>query len=236
MKVCDAMSSRPVTVGPDATIVDAIRIMLDASVSGLPVVDSGGVLVGIVTEGDFMRRGELDTERHRPKWLEFLIGPGREALEYASSHGRKVGEVMSREPVTIDADAGLDQAVDLMLGHHFKRLPVMRDGRMVGILSRADMMRALLDRMPQREGSADSDAKLQRRIAAEMDRLPWAPRATVQVAVNAGAVELRGVLLDDRLRAALVVLVENIPGVRNVRDRLTTIEPVSGMVVRTPAG
>ncbi len=117
--------------------------MLQNRISGLPVLDKDGELVGIVTEGDFLRRGELGTQRQRPKWLEFIVGPGKLAQEYTQSSGRKVEEIMTPDPRTIGEDETLEAVVDTMERHHVKRLPVTRGGRMVGIISRANLMHAL---------------------------------------------------------------------------------------------
>src|SRR4249919_3017941 len=136
MKVRDIMTSPVVSVAPDSTVLEAIRIMLLRHISGLPVVDKDGKLVGIVTEGDFLRRAETGTERRRPRWLEFLLGPGRLADEYTHAHGRTVAEVMTRDPRTIAEDTPLEQAVQLMEKHRIKRLPVMRGDQVVGIVSR----------------------------------------------------------------------------------------------------
>ena len=124
--------------------------MLQYRISGLPVVDKEGELVGIVTEGDFLRRGELGTQRRRPKWIELIVGPGRLAEEYARTSGRKINEVMTTEPYTVFEDDPLEKVVDLMERRHVKRLPVTRDGRVVGIVSRANLMHALMSFLAMR--------------------------------------------------------------------------------------
>ena len=96
MKVKDVMTSPVVSIEPESTVLEAVRIMLQRHISGLPVVDKAGCLVGIVTEGDFLRRAETGTQRRRPRWLEYLVGPGRLADEYTRTHGRKVHEIMTR--------------------------------------------------------------------------------------------------------------------------------------------
>src|ERR1700752_1872045 len=144
MKARDVMTTRVISIETDAPITRAVRLMLQNRISGLPVVGPKGELVGMVTEGDFLRRGEIGTRRHRGRWLEFMIGPGRLADEYVHACGRKVEEVMSRNPVTITEDTPLDQAVDLMERHRIKRLPVVRDNIPVGIVSRSNVMRALI--------------------------------------------------------------------------------------------
>src|SRR5262249_1731659 len=146
-----------ITVEPDATILQAVRIMLQRRVSGLPVVDKDGGLVGIVTEGDFLRRAETGTTRRRPRWLEFLIGPGKLAAEYTQSHGRKVEDVMTSDPVSVTPDATLDDVVKLMEKRQIKRLPVVRDRQVVGIVSRANLLHALAGVVREVKPTAQSD-------------------------------------------------------------------------------
>src|SRR6201987_1234619 len=122
MRAHQIMTRKVITVGPDSSIVDAARLMLDHHISGLPVIDKSGTLVGMVTEGDFLRRSEIGTQRRRPRWLEFLIGPGRLADEYSRSSGRSVGDVMTRDVHTVKADASLEDIVRMMERHRVKRV------------------------------------------------------------------------------------------------------------------
>lgn len=232
MKVADAMTRSPIAIPEDDTVLDAMRLMLQCGISGLPVVDSCGVLKGIVTEGDFLRRAELDTERRHPRWLQFLLTPGQLAREYVSSHGRRVGEVMTTSLVTADEQMPLAEAVELIEKHRIKRLPVVQDGRLSGILSRADLLRAYVAKVSPVLPADTTDADIRRRIVAEIDQRPWGPRTTVKVAVQSGVVRLSGVILDEDTRIALRVLAENVPGVKSIDDQMITVEPLSGMVVR----
>lgn len=117
MKAKDIMTRRVISIPPDASIFEAARLMLQNRISGLPVVDSAGALVGVVTEGDFLRRAETGTEKHRPRWLEFILGPGRAAADFTHSHGRKVDEVMSDNPISVSEDAPVEEIVSLMERH-----------------------------------------------------------------------------------------------------------------------
>src|ERR1700740_2035882 len=116
------MRKKVTTVGPNSSIVDAARLMLDHHISGLPVIDNSARLVGIVSEGDFLRRSEIGTQRRRPRWLQFFVGPGRAANEFVHQSGRKVEEIMAREPVTVTEDAKLEELVALMEKYDIKRL------------------------------------------------------------------------------------------------------------------
>jgi CBS domain-containing protein len=234
MKVREAMSTHVVTVTPDTPLADAMRTMLRERISGLPVVDAQGGLAGVLTEGDLMRRAETGTEPTHPAWLRFLLGPGRMAREFTASHARHVGEVMTREVVAIGADAPLADAVRLMEQHRVKRLPVLGERGLEGILSRADLLRAFVAAASDAAPDDLSDEAIARRIASELDAKPWTPRETMSVDVQDGVVTLRGVLVDDSVREALVVLAENTAGVVRVEDQLTTVEPMMGMVVRAP--
>lgn len=227
MQVHDVMTGNVISIAADATILQAARTMLQNRISGLPVVDAQGNLVGMVTEGDFLRRGELGTERRRPKWLEFLLGPGRLASEYVRASGRKVEEVMSRDPVSAAEDDSLQTVVELMERRRIKRLPVMRNGKIVGIVGRADLMRALVSLARDTQASVGGDKTIRERIMAAFGRQPWASQ--VNVVVKNGVADLWGAITDERERQACVVTAENTAGVKQVRDHLVWVEPMSGM-------
>ncbi|MEO8883218.1 MAG: CBS domain-containing protein [Devosia sp.] len=229
MLVENVMTSPVIGVEPSSSIVDAAKIMLHHH-SGLPVIDHDGRPVGIVTEGDFLRRGELGTERQRPRWLELLIGSGRIADEYVHTHGRKVEEVMSDEVLTTTRRAPIKEVVDTMMRRHIKRLPVVEAGRIVGIVARSDILRALAAALPGEDGGARSDAGIRTAILAELGKQPWTGLGSIQVQVKDAAVELHGMIFDDRQRRAIQVLAENVAGVKSVHDDLVWIEPISGTV------
>jgi len=231
MKARDVMSPRVVSVEADASILQAVRLMLQYRISGLPVVGAKGTLVGMVTEGDFLRRAEIGTERRRSRWLEFLAGPGRLADEYVHACGRRVEEVMTRDPVAITEDTPLDEAVELMERHRIKRLPVVRNNLPVGIVSRSNIMRALVSFARGAKTPAPDDAAIRKGILTECEKQSWAPMPNVQV--HGGVVELWGTLTDERERQALIVAAENVPGVKAVHDHLVWIEPVSGFMLQS---
>ena len=228
MRVRDVMTPNVISIAPDATVLTAAQTMLENRISGLPVVDAQGALVGMVTEGDFLRRGEIGTQRRRPKWLEFLIGPGRLASEYVHASGRKVEEVMTADPVTVGEDESLETVVELMERRRIKRVPVTREGKMVGIVSRANLMHALVSLAREGEAPpAGDDAAIRERILAAIGKQAWAPRVNVVVANR--VVELWGTITDERERRALKVAAENVAGVAEVHDHLVWVEPMSGM-------
>ena len=234
MNAADVMTRTILSAGPETPIAEAIGLMLDNRVSGLPVIDEVGQLVGILTEGDLLRRGETGTERHRPRWLEILLGPGRLAGEYVRTHGRKVEDIMTREPVSVAPETPLDEIVELMERHRIKRVPVLEGEKLVGIVSRADFLRALAQRLKEQSAAAPGDAEIRERILAELAKVFWVPRDRVGITVENGVVDLNGVILDEKEREALRVAAENVPGVRAVEDHLVWVEPVSGTVVDAP--
>jgi CBS domain-containing protein len=234
MKAADVMTRQVITVEADAPITKAVRLMLQNRISGLPVVDSMGKLVGIVTEGDFLRRTETGTEKRRPRWHEFLLGPGRLASEYARAHARRVEEVMTADVATVTEDTRVDEIVRLMEQRHVKRVPVVQDGKIVGIVSRANLLRALAGLMAEIPPATVDDTALRERILADLDKQQWAPRAGIDVTVRNGVVELWGAILDERERLALCVAAENVPGVKAVQDHLCWVEPMSGWVIDAP--
>jgi CBS domain-containing protein len=231
MKARDVMTPRVISIETDAPIMRAVRLMLQNRISGLPVVGPKGELVGMVTEGDFIRRGEIGTQRRRNRWLEFLVGPGRLADEYVHARGRKVEEVMTREPITVTEDTPLDEVVRLMERHRIKRLPVLRERELVGIVTRANIMHALVSLAAETQAPAGDDATIREQILAECGKQSWAPMANV--VVRNGVVELWGTITDERERQALIVAAENVAGVKTVHDHLVWIEPNSGFVIQS---
>ena len=234
MNASDVMTRKIVSVRPDAAIAEAIRLMLDNRISGLPVIDAAGRLVGVLTEGDLLRRGETGTERQRPRWLEILMGPGRLAGEYVRTHGRRVSDIMTRNPVSVTPDTPLKEIVELMERHRIKRVPVLDGEVPVGILSRADLLRGLAGELDQVPAGATSDEEIREHILAELARAAWVPGDGIAITVENGVVDLNGVILDENERAALRVAAENVPGVRAVEDHLVWVEPVSGTIIEAP--
>jgi CBS domain-containing protein len=236
MKAEDVMTRAVISVAPDATVLHAARIMLQHHISGLPVIDRVGNLVGVISEGDFLRRRETRTERRRSRWLEFLMGPGRIAAEYTHSHGSKVSEVMTPEVFTVDEVTPLEDIVDLMERHRIKRVPVVCGGQVVGIVTRSNIMHGMVSLAHAASPTARDDAAIRDRLLDEMKKEQWAPAATTNIVVHDGVVELWGVIIDERQREALKVAAENIPGVKAVRDHMVWVEPTTGVTIESPNG
>jgi CBS-domain-containing membrane protein len=234
MKVKDVMTRDVVSIAPDASVLEAVRMMLQHKISGLPVVDAAGNLQGVVTEGDFLRRVETGTERKRSRWVEFLLGPGRLATDYVQTSGRKVHEVMTPDVHTVTEDDPLEQVVHLMERHRVKRLPVVRGSKVVGIVTRANLMRALASLALAEHPVAADDAAIRQRLLAELKSQPWAPVGLIDIVVKDGVVKLTGALTDERQRQAIRIAAENIAGVKKVEDHLVWIEPNTGVIVEAP--
>ena len=235
MHAQEIMTRRVITARRDSSLQETIEAMLDHGVSGMPVVDDSGRPVGMLSEGDLLRRSELGTERKRPRWLCFLLGPGRLAEEYTHAHGRTVADVMTDKLYSVAPDTPVQEVVQLMERHRIKRVPVLDQGRLVGIISRANLLRALALATTALPPGPRSDEEIRTRLAAELAATEWAPRYMIDHIVRNGAVHLYGTILDEREREALCVAARNTPGVTEVHDHLVWCEPVSGAVLGLPA-
>jgi CBS domain-containing protein len=234
MNASDIMSISVVTVAGTDSVEQAACLMLDNRISGLPVVDAAGKIAGMVTEGDFMRREETGSIKKRLRWLEFCLGPGRLAREYVHTHGRKVDEVMTRHVVSVAEDTPLNEVVSLMERHRVKRVPVLRGGEVVGIVSRANLLRAFMSQIDAGPPVLPTDRTVRDQILAAVAKEAWGPSYGISVVVRNRVVDLWGTIFDERERMALRVLVENVPGVEDIRDHLVWIEPMSGMEFNAP--
>jgi CBS-domain-containing membrane protein len=226
MRVNEVMTKIVVTTSPQATVAEALDLMARSGVSGLPVVDQTQKLVGIVSDADFLRRPEITTLGREGHWYENFFLPGRSAAIYAHTHGSRVSEVMSTDVATIEDNADLNQAIDIMETRHVKRLPVVRGGKMIGIVARVDIVRALANSLRLSPGEKHvTDAEIKRDIEAELHAQTWAPIASLDVRVKDGRVVILGALRDERVREAVLAVAENAKGVVAVQDSMTLIEP-----------
>jgi CBS domain-containing protein len=233
MRAHQIMTRSVVTVSPETTIVDAANLMLQRHVSGLPVLDPSGKLVGIVSEGDFIRRSEIGTGRKRGRWLQFILGPGQSASDFVHEHGRKVAEVMTRSPLTITEDTGLAEIVELMEKNNVKRLPVVRGESVVGIVSRANLLQAVASLGREVPDPTADDDHIRRRIIDALEKNDWCPFG-LNVVVRNGIVHLSGVITEERARAAAIVAAETIEGVKKVHDHLCWVDAMSGIYLDSP--
>jgi CBS domain-containing protein len=233
MRAHQIMTRSVITIAPDATVLEAAKTRLQHHISGLPVVDAAGQLVGIVSEGDFIRRSEIGTQRKRGRWLKFLLGAGLTATDYVHEHGRKVSEVMTADPITVAEDATLEQIVTSMETNGVKRLPVLRESKLVGIVSRANLLQAVASLAREIPDPTADDDHIRSRIVAAIEKNDWSPFG-LNVIVRDGIVHLSGVITNESSRQAAMVATENIAGVRKVRDHLCWIDTMSGMYLESP--
>jgi CBS domain-containing protein len=216
----DIMVRDVIAVRPEATVREAAQSMLDNRISGLPVIDAAGKLVGLVTEGDLMRRHEIGTEGRRPWWLLFT-SPEKVAEEFVKSHARTVADVMTRDLVTVNEDAPIGEVAAVLEKRHVKRVPVLRDGEVVGVVSRANLLRAFAAFSPASiSDTPASDQEIAERVNAQLRAQPWGMPWLVSVTVADGIVSLWGTVSSEDERRTLRVAAEATPGVREVRDNL----------------
>jgi CBS domain-containing protein len=219
MRVNQIMTPDVITVGADTTILEAANTMLRHHIGALPVVDAAGRLIGIISEGDFIRRAEIGTQHQRGRWLSLLAGADRIATEFAHERGRKVGEVMTPDPLTVAEDTPLDRIVQIMQSSRVKRLPVMRGDRMVGIVTHSDFLAAVAGLARSIPDPSAADDRIRSDVMAAIGQAPWRP-CRLNVTVHDGIVNLNGVVKKESARKASIVAAESIAGVREVRDHL----------------
>ena len=222
MRAHQIMSQQVVTVGADASVVAAAHTMLQHHISGLPVVDASGKLIGIISEGDFIRRAEIGTAGKRSRWLTFLVGADRLAADFVHEHGRKVGEVMTPDPVTITEDTPLDRIVQIMKTNNVKRLPVLRGDRLVGIVARSDFLAAVADLADSVARPSEDDERVRKAVVSEIGQAAWRP-CKLKVTARGGLVSLSGTVKGKNARQAAIVAAENVPGVTKVLDDLCDV-------------
>jgi len=230
MNASDVMTRDTATLNTDASLGEAIGVMLGRGISGLPIVDQHGNLVGVLTEGDLLRRVEVGTSERRVfAWWDILRSTGLSAEEYVRTHSRTVGDLMTRDPATITEGTPLEEVVELMERKRIKRLPVVRDGKVVGIVSRADLLRAVGVKLGAM-AEAGGDPAIHGRLLAELERQTWFSARNVSVGVKDGVVTLEGTISDEPTRDALRVAAQNAAGTGRVRDKLVLRETGAGMV------
>ncbi|MDB5374905.1 MAG: hypothetical protein JWP04_3547 [Belnapia sp.] len=223
MQARDLMSGNPVVVAPETPVAAVCELLAARGISAVPVIDAEGRPIGLVTEGDLIRR--LAEAPHGPLgwFLAMFRDPKPLAKRFAKAHGATARDVMSAELVTVGEDAPAEEIARLMEAHHIRRVPVLRDGRLVGIVSRADLLRAVLRALPQAqpESARQDDGTLLRTVIAAMREQPWTDTFWVYPQVESGIVSLYGYARSEALRQALRLLAQDIPGVRGVEDRMT---------------
>jgi len=217
MRARDVMVRAVVTTSSDTTVEQLARLMINLRISGVPVMDRDGRLVGIVTEGDLLRRVETGTERHRPRWSEPFSSSSRLAAAYIKSHAKRVADIMTREVFSVEELATLGEIADLLETKHIKRVPVVHDGKIVGIVSRADLLKVLAGG-GAKTAHEEQDRTIRAQLLAELREQKWADASEGRVVVSDGVVHLWGIVGSEDERRALRIVAENTPGVRGIED------------------
>ena len=229
MRAADVMTNDVITVGEDASVQEVARLMAEHGISAVPVVDRERRLVGMVSEGDLLHRTETGTERRRSWWLDMVAATNQLAGEYVKSHSGSVKDVMTRDVISVTEETTVGDIAILLETNRIKRVPVLRDGRLVGIVSRANLVQALAVTISERPSGAEADDRAIRdRLLAELRAQKWAEVSPANITVKDGIVHLWSSYYSDQEKRALVVAAENIPGVRRVEDHM---RPVAAYLV-----
>ena len=229
MRASDIMTREVCAVFRATSVQSIAKLLLDAGISGAPVVDENGHVAGIVSEGDLLHRREIGTTRRRSWWLSLFANADGMARDYRKSHGMKAEDVMTSPVVSVGEDAPIAVIAAILEQHRIKRVPVVRDGLLVGIVSRRDIVRALAAQAADQPTQADDRAilsTLMQRLRAQ----PWTQSGTLSLLVDRGVVELWGSVPSEDQREALKVLAGTIPGVTGVRDNLVVSRPIATAV------
>ncbi len=227
MEAREVMTRDVVTVSPDTTVGEIAAIFVRHRISAVPVV-SGKHLLGIVSQTDLARRSETGTEKRRKWWLEVFADPDAKAREYIKSHGLRAEDVMTRFVVSVPEDASLAEVADVLDAHRIRQVPVMSEGHLVGMISRADLVRKLAEVAVAALAARPENGALQKAIWHEIRSQPWLKPAFINLAVKGGVVELWGAVDSEEQHRALRVLVERVAGVQKVVDHVSLFPKVVG--------
>ena len=223
MKARDVMTSPVITVKPNTSVKEVARLFLERRISAVPVVDDQGAIVGILSEGDLVRRCEISTERRRPWWLAVMAGDEVLAAEYVKAHGNRANEIMTRRVITAAPDTPLHEIAEAMEKHRIKRLPIVRDRQLIGIVSRANLVQAIAS-SGSKLNVPLSDTTIRENLLTHLSEQSWARMTHTMpfnATVNGGVVDLWGYVESDAERKAIRVAAEATPGVRAVNDHMT---------------
>jgi predicted transcriptional regulator len=218
------MTSEVITADENASVPAVAKLVAERGISAVPVVDSENRVIGMVSEGDLLHRAETGTERRRSWWLEMMASTNQLAGDYIKSHSGKVKDVMTRDVISVTETTPVADIAILLETNRIKRVPVVRDGKLVGIVSRANLVRALAMTIDERASNAEADDRTIRdRLLAELKAQRWAEVSPANITVRDGVVHLWSSYLSEQEKRALFVAAENIPGVRRVEDHMRPV-------------
>ena len=220
MKARDVMVRDVITIGPRDTVAHAAKLIAQNDVSALPVIDDHGRLVGLISEGDLMNREEIGTEIHHPWWIEAVTPGATLAAEFAKSHGKRVEEVMSENVITATEDTSLADIAALLERNRIKRIPILRDDELVGIVSRSNLVQALASNGATSTVSLDTNRVIREELLSRLEQQRWTDFGSRNIIVSDAKVHLWGLVGSPAERTALIALAENVPGVTEVVDEM----------------
>lgn len=230
MRAASIMTRDVITVAPDDSVRDAALMLLKNRISAMPVLNDQGRLIGVVSEGDLLRRVEIGTDERRPWWRELFAGSERLARDYIRAHGRKVSDIMTSSAIVASPDTELSEIASLMERNGIKRLPIVEEGRLVGLVSRADLLRAFAERSNVAPPAQEiADEQIRSSLDAELRSLRWLSPGKFNVAVDHGVVELWAAVDSEAEHKALVVAAETVPGVTAINSHVIVGPIPSGM-------
>lgn len=233
MIAADIMTRSIISITPEATLADAVQLMLDKGVSGLFVIDKDNVLQGIITEADLLHRSELGTQRES-SWLARLFAPGREAHDFTESHSRRIADLLIADVISVEETTDLPEVVRVMERNGIKRVGVTKDGTLTGVITRSNLLRGLSAVARNAAGASTDDRGIKAAIEATLARESWAPIARIDLTVVDGMVEIWGTITSEDERRAVCVIAENTPGVKSVVDHMMFMDLYSGTIIETP--
>jgi CBS domain-containing protein len=222
LAAADVMTTDVITVSSETTIRDVATLLHSKRISGVPVVDAAGNILGIVTEGDLVIREAIVGEHRRSWWLALFDDPTVLARDYAKTHGRIARDVMTTSVISVGPAATLPEIAKTLERHRIKRVPVVNDNKLIGIITRSNLLQALAAADVSRPVMHD-DRAIREQLLAELQKQPWVHMALKNVVVQDGVVSLWGMVSTDDERRALRIAAENVPGVKGVEDQLTSI-------------
>lgn len=224
MRAVEVMTTKVITVGENASVADVAKLLAERGISAVPVVDKDHKVIGMVSEGDLLHRTQTGTEKCRSWWLEMMASTNQLAGDYIKSHSANVKDVMTRDVISVSDTTPLADIAILLEANRIKRVPVVRDGKLVGIVSRANLVRALAMSTSEPSNSAEIDDRTIRdELLAELKAQKWAEVSPANVTVKDGVVHLWSSYLSEQEKRALVVAAENTPGVRRVEDHMRRV-------------
>lgn len=227
MQAIDIMTPKVVSVGPDTEVREIAQRLLENRISAVPVVDIDDKVIGIVSEGDLMRRVKDDGEHGRSWWLTLFTG-GKDPQEYVKTHGRKAHEIMTANPLCVAENTPLHTIARMLEKHHIKRVPVLREGKLVGIVSRANLLQGIANAAVAPTQSPADDRKIREAILNEVEQNTGVRSENISLIVDGGSVEIWGLVESLEQKQAVTVAAENVPGVIRVENHLGMMPPGVG--------